>query len=188
MACQYFPDGQTLQLQTGAEEDDVIHFPSDLDHVDCERQEEEEESMASEAQPPRVQQQAGLPCVRMVEYNLTQAHLKTAFTSRQSNSTHYLLTENRTLPAPLPPPQTEQFSFRKMPMRQRSSNPQPYPTVPPHAKRSEKPDMAQSIGYLHEVLRTGREAAADYRLHPSYDSKNLVWLGTRRKKNKENKK
>ena len=43
MACQYFPDDQTLQLQTGAGKDDVIHLPSDLDRGHCERQEEEKE-------------------------------------------------------------------------------------------------------------------------------------------------
>ena len=43
LACQHFPDGQTLRLQAGAGEDDVIHLPSGLDRVDCERQEEEEE-------------------------------------------------------------------------------------------------------------------------------------------------
>ena len=42
MACQHFPDDQTLRLQAGAGEDDVIHLPSGLDRVDCERQEEEE--------------------------------------------------------------------------------------------------------------------------------------------------
>ena len=45
MACQHFPDDQTLRLQAGAREDDVIHLPSGLDRVDCERQEEEEDSM-----------------------------------------------------------------------------------------------------------------------------------------------
>ena len=45
MACQHFPDDQTLQLQAGAGEDDVIHLPSGLDRVDCERQEEEEEEV-----------------------------------------------------------------------------------------------------------------------------------------------
>ena len=44
VACQHFPDDQTLRLQAGAGEDDVIHLPSGLDRVDCERQEEEEES------------------------------------------------------------------------------------------------------------------------------------------------
>ena len=43
MACQHFPDDQTLQLQTGAGEDDIIHLPSGLDRVDCKRQEEEED-------------------------------------------------------------------------------------------------------------------------------------------------
>ena len=42
VACQHFPDDQTLRLQAGAGEDDVIHLPSGLDCVDCERQEEEE--------------------------------------------------------------------------------------------------------------------------------------------------
>ena len=42
MACQHFPDDQTLRLQAVAGEDDVIHLPSGLDRVDCERQEEEE--------------------------------------------------------------------------------------------------------------------------------------------------
>ena len=42
VACQHFPDDQTLRLQTGAGEDDIIHLPSGLDHADCERQEEEE--------------------------------------------------------------------------------------------------------------------------------------------------
>ena len=43
VACQHFPDDQTLRLQAGAGEDDVIHLPSGLDRVDCERQEEEED-------------------------------------------------------------------------------------------------------------------------------------------------
>ena len=42
MACQHFPDDQTLWLQTGAGEDDIIHLPSGLDRVDCERQEGED--------------------------------------------------------------------------------------------------------------------------------------------------
>ena len=42
MAYQRFPDDQTLRLQTGAGEDDIIYLPSGLDRVDCERQEEEE--------------------------------------------------------------------------------------------------------------------------------------------------
>ena len=36
------PDDQALRLQAGAGEDDVIHLLSSLDHVDCERQEEED--------------------------------------------------------------------------------------------------------------------------------------------------
>ena len=44
MACQHFPDDQTLRLQTGAGEDDIIHLQSGLDRVDCKRQEEEEEA------------------------------------------------------------------------------------------------------------------------------------------------
>ena len=40
MACQH---DQTLRLQAGAGEEDVIHFPSGLDRAACERQEEEEE-------------------------------------------------------------------------------------------------------------------------------------------------
>ena len=47
VACQHFPDDQTLRLQAGAGEDDIIHLPSGLDCVDCERQEEEEEEDAS---------------------------------------------------------------------------------------------------------------------------------------------
>ena len=43
VACQHFPDDQTLRLQAGAGEDDVIHLPSGPDRVDCDRQEEEEE-------------------------------------------------------------------------------------------------------------------------------------------------
>ena len=42
MACQHSPDDQTLRLQAGAGENDVIHLSSGLDRVDCERQEEEE--------------------------------------------------------------------------------------------------------------------------------------------------
>ena len=42
MACQHSPDDQTLRLQAGAGEDDVIHLPSGLDRVACERQEEED--------------------------------------------------------------------------------------------------------------------------------------------------
>ena len=41
MACQHSPDDQTLRLQAGAGEDDVIDLPSGLDRVDCERQGEE---------------------------------------------------------------------------------------------------------------------------------------------------
>ena len=43
--CGQSPDDQTLRLQAGAGEDDVIHLPSGLDRVDCERQEEEEDRM-----------------------------------------------------------------------------------------------------------------------------------------------
>ena len=43
MAGQHFPGDQTLRLQAGAGEDDVIHLPSGLGRVDCERQEEEED-------------------------------------------------------------------------------------------------------------------------------------------------
>ena len=50
MACQHFPDDQTLRQQTGAGEDDIIHLPSGLDSVDCERQEEEEVTLNC---PPR---------------------------------------------------------------------------------------------------------------------------------------
>ena len=42
VACQHFPNDQTLRLQAGAGEDDVIRLPSGLDRVDCERQEEED--------------------------------------------------------------------------------------------------------------------------------------------------
>ena len=37
VACQHFPDDQTLRLQAGAGEDDVIHLTSGLDRVDCDR-------------------------------------------------------------------------------------------------------------------------------------------------------
>ena len=43
MACEHSPDDQTLRLQAGAGENDVIHLPSGPDRVACERQEEEEE-------------------------------------------------------------------------------------------------------------------------------------------------
>ena len=46
VARQHFPDDQTLRLQTGAGEDAVTHLPSGLDRVDCECQEEEEESFS----------------------------------------------------------------------------------------------------------------------------------------------
>ena len=41
MACQHFPDDQTLRLQTGAGENNIIHLPSGLDRVDCKCQEED---------------------------------------------------------------------------------------------------------------------------------------------------
>ena len=44
VACQHFPDDQTLRLQKAAGEDDIIHLLSGLDRVDCERQEEEAEA------------------------------------------------------------------------------------------------------------------------------------------------
>ena len=47
VACQHFPNDHTLRLQTGAGEDDIIHLPSGLDRVDCERQEEEEPVMTA---------------------------------------------------------------------------------------------------------------------------------------------
>ena len=47
VACQHSPDDQTLRLQAGAGEDDVIHLLSGLDRVDCERQEEEDSSTSS---------------------------------------------------------------------------------------------------------------------------------------------
>ena len=42
VACQHSPDDQTLRLQAGAGEDDVIHLPSGLDRVTWDRQEEED--------------------------------------------------------------------------------------------------------------------------------------------------
>ena len=48
MACQHFPDDQTLRLQAGAGEDDFIHLPSSPDRVACERQEEEEDDEEEE--------------------------------------------------------------------------------------------------------------------------------------------
>ena len=48
VACQHFPDDQTLRLQTGAGEDDIIHLPSGLDRVDRERHEEEDGRSLSE--------------------------------------------------------------------------------------------------------------------------------------------
>ena len=47
MACQHSPDDQTQRLQAGAGEDNVIHLPSGVDCVDCERQEEEEDHTAA---------------------------------------------------------------------------------------------------------------------------------------------
>ena len=44
VACQHSPDDQTLRPQAGAGEDDVIHLPSSLDRVVCERQEEKEDA------------------------------------------------------------------------------------------------------------------------------------------------
>ena len=44
VACQHSPDDRTLRLQAEAGEDDVIRLPSSRDRVDCERQEEEEET------------------------------------------------------------------------------------------------------------------------------------------------
>ena len=46
VARQHFPDDQTLWLQAGAGEDDVIHLLSGLDCVVYKRQEEEEEGIA----------------------------------------------------------------------------------------------------------------------------------------------
>ena len=44
MASQHSADDQTLRLQAGAGGDDVIHLPSGLDRVDCERQQQEEDT------------------------------------------------------------------------------------------------------------------------------------------------
>ena len=52
VACQHFPDDQTLRLQTEAGEDDIIHLPSGLDRVDCERQEEDPSVAFHGTQPP----------------------------------------------------------------------------------------------------------------------------------------
>ena len=41
-----WPDDQTLRLQAGVGEDDIIHLPRGPDRVACERQEEEEEEAA----------------------------------------------------------------------------------------------------------------------------------------------
>ena len=58
MACQHFPDDQTLHLQTGAGEDDIIHLPSGLDRVDYERQEEGEDTYTC-THKRRVSERAG---------------------------------------------------------------------------------------------------------------------------------
>ena len=43
VACQHPPDDQTLRLQTGAGDDDIIHLPRGLDRVGvgCDRQKED---------------------------------------------------------------------------------------------------------------------------------------------------
>ena len=43
MACQNFPDDQTLRLQAGAAENDFIHLLSGPGRVACEHQEKEED-------------------------------------------------------------------------------------------------------------------------------------------------
>ena len=52
-------------------------------------------------------------------------------------------------------PHTENFPFRRMSMRHRSSNSQPHPAVLPCLQRFEPIDMVQSGGYPQEALWTG---------------------------------
>ena len=82
VACQHFPDDQTLRLQAGAGEDDVIHLPSGLDRVDCERQEEEEEGTPVATLPAawryRVNAGTGWPGVGEMESLICNFYLSVA--------------------------------------------------------------------------------------------------------------
>ena len=69
-----------------------------------------------------------------------------------------------------------------MPMQQGSSTSQPYPSVLLHLWLSETPDMVLSSGCPHKALGTSRGAVARCRLHNTYQTENLAWPGTQKKK------
>ena len=68
-------------------------------------------------------------------------------------------------------------------MWRRSSNPQPHPTILPHLRRFEMPDMVQSGGCSKEALWTRWDSAADCGLLLTHWIKDLAWPGTQKKKN-----
>ena len=112
-------------------------------------------------------------CARSMSYSKTKAILRNNFRAEwrhrldigieedsihqvgQSSSSYSLWTENWTLSTPLPPPQTENFPFRHMSVRHRSSSPQLHPAVLPYLRCFEAPDKAQSGGCAQEVLGPG---------------------------------
>ena len=112
----------------------------------------------------------------------------TIFAQRTDTVNSSLLTPSPPPPAPSPTPppaltpQTENFPFRRMPERHKSSNPQPHPAVLPHLRRFETPDMAQSVGCPQEALRTGRDTVADCGLRLTHWTEDLAWPGTQKKK------
>ena len=76
MACQHFPDDQTLRLQAEAGED-AIHLPNGLDRVVFERQEEEDDPVTVYVQSPMLtlsRQASGRETTRVTifKYNSTR--------------------------------------------------------------------------------------------------------------------
>ena len=69
-----------------------------------------------------------------------------------------------------------------MPVRHRSSNPQPHPAVLPHLWRFETPDMAQFGGCPQEALGTSQDTVANCGLRLTHQTENLAWPGTQKKK------
>ena len=100
----------------------------------------------------------------------------------QSSSSHNLYTENWTLSAPLPNPQTEHFPSRRISMRHGSSNPQPHPAALPRLRRQTWPSPVDAHKKLWGPVEALR--AVDCGLRLTHRTEDLAWPGTQKKKKK----
>ena len=104
------------------------------------------------------------------------------FSAFRSSIFHSIPVHSLMLSSHLPPPQTENFPFRRMSVLHRSPYPQAHPAVLPHLQCFQTPNMAQPGGCPQEALTTCRDTAADCGLRHIHRTEDIALLGTQKKK------